>query len=276
MQTTNRLLLFPLAAPSHPSVPRSFYNRINPAVRPTLMQEKRKKVFFSPLSAQFPSSHVGIYILLLGTRLALGKLKSKALYYRGFWRDFEDSLLESSPAVTMKGLSGFCECLELLQIFLGMWLRQDFQLNWQDQIKIKAFLLLWQVHMIKPPNCETYWSRRCERATGSTDPEFIPPGDPGDSLIPVFQELHAESGSSQSSAGTSHGITPGFTSSSACATPGLALCIYRQSFPHGSTMEKAPALKFQWEGFNPTLNSPPRALCLMATTDHVLSASPSH
>lgn len=155
----------------------------------------------------------------------------------------------------MKGLSGFCECLELLQIFLGMWLRRDFQLSWQDQIKLKAFLLLWQAHMIKPPNCEIYWSRRCERATGSTDPEFIPPGDPGDSLIPVFQELHAESGSSQSSAGTSHGITPGFTTSSACATPGLALCIYRQSFPHGSTMEKAPAWKFQWEGFNPTSNT---------------------
>lgn len=189
----------------------------------------------------------------------------------------------------MKGLSSFCESLELLQIFLGMWLQRDFQLSWQDQTEIKAFLLLWQVHMIKPPKCEIYRSRKCERATGSTDPEFIPSGDPGDNLIPLFPgaaagALHAESGSSQSTAGTFHGIIPGFTTSPACATPALALCFYRHPFTHGSITKTAPAPKFQQEGLNPTSSTQfPTpgsfhycALCLMATIDHVLSASPSH
>lgn len=57
---------------------------------------------------------------------------------------------------------------------------------------------------------------------------------------------------------TFHGITPGFTTPPACATPG-ALCICSQPFTHGSTTKKAPAPEFQWEGFHPTLNSPPRA-----------------
>lgn len=169
-----------------------------------------EKKFFPPLSAQFPLSHMGIYILALLSGIEKMKMQSSVLQ-----RFLKDSLLESSPNITTRAK----QSLELLQIFLGMWLQWDFQLSWQDQIKIKAFLLLWQVHTIEPPKCEVYRSRKNVREALVAQ------------ILNLFlQEILVTTWSLFSKALQAHpvefhhGITPGFN------TPSAPLCIYTQPF----------------------------------------------